>query len=62
MSDEWNKAAFDMLVAMRGGVPEKCDFCGQPYGADRYPVPEEGQAWACSDCLKRWGESDPGDG
>lgn len=53
-NSEFNKMAFDMLVSLRGGLPTKCDFCGQPYTDGRYPVPEEAQAWACSDCAARW--------
>ena len=45
-----------MIVDLRGGIPEKCDFCGQPFTAERRPAPEEGDAWACSDCLRRWGD------
>lgn len=58
MSDEYNRAAFDLIVSLRGGLPEKCDFCGQPYTDARYPVPEEAGEWACNECLKRWGREE----
>lgn len=51
---EFNRMVFDMLTANRGGLPTKCEFCGQPYTDGRYPVPEEAQAWACSECVARW--------
>lgn len=43
-----------LLIGIRGGLPETCDFCGQPYGEGRYPVLEEAGEWACSECLRRW--------
>jgi hypothetical protein len=52
--DGYNQAAFDLIVALRGGLPECCDFCNQPFTAARYPVPEEAGEWACSECLERW--------
>lgn len=48
----------DLLIQLRGGLPECCDFCGQPYTQDRHPVPEEAGEWACTDCSKRWSEED----
>jgi hypothetical protein len=45
---------WDLVMSIRGGFPEKCDFCGKPYTDGRYPVPEEAGAWACSECLARW--------
>jgi hypothetical protein len=44
----------DLIAELRGGYPEKCDFCGQGYTEDRYPVPEEAGEWACSECWERW--------
>lgn len=55
MTDEdYNQAAFEFIVALRGGLPEHCDFCGQPYVDGRYPIPEEAGEWACSECWARW--------
>jgi hypothetical protein len=54
MSDDYNKVAFEFIVALRGGFPKACDFCDQPYSEQRYPVPEEGGAWTCSECEARW--------
>lgn len=49
-----NELALAMLIALRGGPPKACDFCGKRFTAKRYPVPEEAGAWACSECLARW--------
>lgn len=42
------------VAEWRGGLPETCDFCGQPYNEDRHPIPEEAGEWACSDCYDLW--------
>ena len=52
--DEW---ALELLISIRGGLPEKCDFCGQPYTDGRYPAPEEAGEWACNECEARWGRA-----
>jgi len=52
--DEFQKAAFDWIVMIRGGLPEKCDFCLQVFTEERYPIPEEGGEWTCRECLTRW--------
>jgi hypothetical protein len=54
VSDDFNRAAFDLLVALRGGLPENCDFCGQSYTDNRWPIPEEAGEWACNECQARW--------
>lgn len=46
----------ELIAALRGGIPERCDFCGEPYSDVRRPVPEEGGEWACTVCWKRWEE------
>jgi len=51
-------STFDLLVSLRGGLPEKCDFCGQPYNENRHPEPEEAGAWACTECTTRWRKED----
>lgn len=51
-------STLELLVAIRGGLPECCDFCCQPYTADRQPEPEEAGAWACTECVKRWNDED----
>lgn len=43
-----------LIVSLRGYLPEKCDFCGQPYENGRYPIPEEAGEWACNECQQRW--------
>jgi len=57
MSDDaadYMRAAFGLIVALRGGWPASCDFCHQPFSETRYPVPEEAAAWACNECEARW--------
>ncbi len=49
---------FKMIVALRGGIPERCDFCEQPYTDERFPVPEEAGDWACTECWDRWEKQD----
>jgi len=46
----------DFLIDLRGGMPEKCDFCGGPINGD--PIPEEAGDWACRQCFERWEEED----
>ena len=58
MSDDYNQAALDMLIDLRGGLPNACDFCGQPFTHARVPVPEEAGAWACSECEARWAKQE----
>jgi ribosomal protein L37AE/L43A len=58
MSDDYHKAAFQLLIDMRGGIPGSCDFCEEPYTTARWPVPEEAGLWACSDCDARWTRED----
>lgn len=45
---------WDLVMSIRGGFPENCDFCQRPYEGSRYPVPEEAGAWACNECVARW--------
>lgn len=47
-------AAFRFLMDLRGGIPDQCDFCRQPFTEARYPVPEEAGEWACRECEIRW--------
>ncbi len=58
MSTEYDRACWEMLIVNRGGIPEACDFCKQPFTVARYPVPEEGSAWACRECEARWERDD----
>jgi hypothetical protein len=32
MSDDPNEVTADLIMALRGGFPDGCDFCGKPYG------------------------------
>ncbi len=43
-----------MIAELRGGIPEKCDFCGKPFTEKNYPTPEEAGNWACIECVRRW--------
>lgn len=58
MSIDYDHAAMNFLISERGGLPERCDFCARPYVDGRYPVPEEGRAWACNECEARWNADD----
>jgi len=49
---------FNMIVELRGGVPERCDFCGERYTDSRRPTPDEGGEWACTVCWERWEKQD----
>jgi hypothetical protein len=53
-SDVWNQAAFQLIADIRGGLPERCDFCGLAYTEGRYAIPEEAGEWACNHCYARW--------
>jgi len=46
----------DLIAGVRGGIPECCDFCGQPYSDTRHPEPEEAGAWSCSQCEREYRE------
>lgn len=48
----------DMIVELRGGVPECCDFCGKPFNEHRHPIPEEAGEWTCTECWERWEKED----
>ncbi len=58
MQEQTTDWATDLLLMLRGGLPESCDFCRQPYTAERRPVPEEGGEWACTECCARWDKED----
>lgn len=49
-----NEAVFNLIVELRGGIPERCDFCGEPYTEARRPTPDESGEWACTECWERW--------
>jgi len=38
-------AARDLIIALRGGLPNRCNFCDQPTPPERLH-PEEGGEWA----------------
>ena len=41
-----------MVAELRGGIPERCDFCEEPFTEENYPTPEEGGLWACICCVR----------
>ena len=43
----------ETIMEMRGGVHEKCDYCGKPFDK-RGAIPDEGQTWSCWPCWDRW--------
>ena len=53
MSAEDDIDARELLIALRGGVPLKCDFCGKETEPDKLE-PEEAGAWVCWECYDRW--------
>lgn len=57
-SDDVNKSMVRMIADLRGGLPECCDFCKQPFTEARYPIPEEAGEWTCRECLTRWEAED----
>ena len=48
-----NQLARDLIVALRGGVPSKCDFCGSEV-PESLLEPEEAGEWVCHTCMLRW--------
>jgi hypothetical protein len=44
----------DLIAELRGGIPERCDFCDKPFTEQNYATPEEAGEWACIECVKRW--------
>lgn len=48
------KNMLDLIVELRGGIPESCDFCNKIFTESRQPVPEEAGEWACTECWTRW--------
>lgn len=52
MSDD-DLDARELIVALRGGVPAKCDFCQQEVEPENLH-PEEAGEWACIECIMRW--------
>lgn len=45
------------IAAIRGGFPDRCDFCDQPTRPESL-VSEEGGQWACLECWDRWESED----
>lgn len=49
--NDWR--GIDIIAGLRGGYPDKCDFCGQPMKPED-AIPEEAGDWACRECWDRW--------
>lgn len=52
MGSEEDFTTRELLEAVRGGVPAKCDFCRKATKPDMLE-PEEAGAWICHECLRR---------
>ncbi len=48
----------EMIAEIRGGIPNKCDFCHEQFTEENYPTPEEAGDWACISCVKVWLKQD----
>ena len=61
--EEYERAHFPFRVTkleialLRGGFPEKCDFCGERVAPEQLE-PEEAGDWVCWDCLLKWAKED----
>jgi hypothetical protein len=44
----------DIIAELRGGIPDNCDFCSQPFTKENYATPEECSNWACIQCVNKW--------
>jgi hypothetical protein len=44
----------ELIAELRGGIPDKCDFCDKLFTKANYPTPEECGEWACIECVERW--------
>jgi hypothetical protein len=43
--------AYDLILALRGGHPEKCDHCGVLFTEDNVANPAEAGQWICYACM-----------
>lgn len=45
-------STIDLILALRGGEPDKCDWCGNVFEeGDRF-FPEEAGEWVCAACCQ----------
>jgi hypothetical protein len=49
-----NEDVRQLIIDLRGGVPESCNFCGQKKPPEQLH-PDEGGEWICIECIKRLG-------
>lgn len=49
--------ARSLIEAIRGGIPDECDFCGTKTAPEKLH-PEEAGMWACEKCLDFWEKND----
>ena len=60
---EYERATFPFeitkadIAMLRGGMPDKCDFCSRDVSPDELE-PEEAGDWACHHCLLKWARED----
>ena len=54
----WIWGILEVIVELRGGVPERCDFCSKPFTEQNYATPKEAGDWACIECVMRWDKED----
>ena len=47
--------ARDLIVNIRGGEPDKCDWCLKPT-IPEHLEPEEAGQWVCHECIRDWEE------
>lgn len=57
MKKEEEFTARDLVIGLRGGVPEKCSFCNEPTPENQLE-PEEAGDWVCWSCQERWDAED----
>lgn len=51
----------NLIVDLRGGIPDKCSFCANPTEPQNLH-PEEAGEWICNECIKRMGYGGGGEG
>ncbi len=52
MSDANEMTTRELIVALRGGVPPRCDFCREEFPEEELH-PEEAGQWICVGCINK---------
>jgi hypothetical protein len=47
----------EMIITLRGGIPDECDFCDMEAPPDLLH-PYGSQLWICIDCVEMWEKCD----